>query len=112
MMVDFPVVQIELYIPDEYVEALREALNKVNVGRMGNYDNVLSITQVTGVWRPLDGANPFEGTVGEVTQSQECKVEVHCNWEDVPRALAAIRGVHPYEEPGINVIPLLNHLFE
>lgn len=114
-MSDFPVVpvvQIELFIPYEFVGKLREALNVINVGRIGNYDNCISITNVIGYWRPLDGADPYEGRVGEVTHSHESKVEVHCNWENVGEALAVIREIHPYDEPGINIIPLLNHLFE
>ena len=30
----------------------------------------------------------------------------------VKDVLKAIRSAHPYEEPVINVIPLINHLFE
>jgi hypothetical protein len=39
-------------------------------------------------------------------------VEVNCARELVKDALKAIRAVHPYEEPVINIILLANRLFE
>ena len=35
------------------------------------------------------------------------KVEVTCRVDRVTETVAAVKQVHPYEEPVINVIPLL-----
>lgn len=43
---------------------------------------------------------------GLSAREQELKVEVTCQTERVEATVAAIRAVHPYEEPVINVIPL------
>jgi hypothetical protein len=110
-MQEFPVVKIEIFIPEEYVERLNDELSKVGAGRIGNYDHCMSLMQVKGFWRPLKGANPFLGEVGEISRGEECKVEVNCAWEFVKAALEAIRRIHPYEEPVINIVPLLNHEF-
>ncbi|HJS20789.1 MAG TPA: divalent cation tolerance protein CutA, partial [Anaerolineales bacterium] len=67
---------------------------------------------VRGFFRPLLGANPFEGAIGEIKEVEEYKVEVNCKRELVNDAMKAIRRVHPYEEPLVNVIPLANHRFE
>ena len=107
-----PVVNIELYIPDQFFELLREELNKVHVGHIGNYDNWISIITIRAYWRPLVGANPYNGEIGKVSEGTESKVEVNCNWEDVENALRVIRRIHPYDEPLINIVPLLNHLFQ
>lgn len=69
------------------------------------------MTVVRGYWRPLEGATPFQGRVGEISEGTECKVEARCDRRYVAEALAAIRRVHPYDEPLVNVIPLVNHLF-
>ena len=111
-MPDFPNVKIEVYIPEEYVKKLRDELHKANAGRIGNYDHCVSVTRIQGFWRPLPGATPYQGKVGEISAGTECKVEVNCKQENVGEALKAIRRVHPYDEPLINVIPLMNHLFE
>jgi hypothetical protein len=105
-----PVVKLEIFIPDDHLEPLAEALTRVGAGRVGNYDHCMSITKVTGTWRPLENANPFLGEKGKVCSGSELKVETNCAWDLVPAALLAIRRVHPYEEPVINVVPLLNHL--
>ena len=100
-------VKLEIFVPAAYVAPLQEALHEAGAGRVGNYDHCLSVTQVTGYWRPLPGAQPFDGEVGELSESAECKMELRCPAALVKEAVRAIRAVHPFEEPVINVIPLL-----
>lgn len=101
--------KMETFIPEEYVTKLRESLNDIGALSIGgNYDNCMSVSKVTGYWRPLSGANPFKGEKGEVSKEEECKVEFCCKSEIVEKAIITIREVHPYEEPVINVIPLSN----
>jgi len=104
-------IKLEIFIPGDHIEPLRHALHAAGVGRIGLYDHCISITQVTGYWRPLPGSDPHLGEIDEVSMGAECKVEVDCPFERVEAALKAIKAVHPYDEPLINVIPLLNHLF-
>ena len=105
-------VKIEIFIPESYVPALRDELSKVGAGHIGDYDHCISVSTVRGYWRPLEGANPFLGKVGKISEGSECKVEVNCKLEVVKPVLEAIRRIHPYEEPVINIIPLINPLFE
>lgn len=105
-------VKIEIYIPSEFIVKLRDELNKVNAGKIGNYDNCISVVKVKGYWRPLEEASPYLGNIGEVSEGEECKVEVRCRMEYVKDAIKVIKKVHPYEEPVFNIIPILNDLFE
>jgi hypothetical protein len=107
-----PQFKLEIFIPSTHVDALREALAEAGAGRIGDYDHCCSVMDVHGYWRPLDGAKPYQGEVGQVEMGKECKVEVNCPRELVQDVLKAIRRVHPYEEPVINIIPLANFLFE
>ncbi|MPM88816.1 hypothetical protein SDC9_135920 [bioreactor metagenome] len=109
---EFKEVKIEIYVPEEYTIKLRDELNKVNVCKIGDYDNVISITNVRGYWRPLQGANPFKGEVGKVCEGTGCKMEIRCKREYVKDAIKVITKIHPYEEPLINIIPIVNELFE
>ena len=111
-MNNFQSVKIEIYIPEQYIESLRDELNKVYAGHVGNYDNCISVTVVTGYWRPLDGSSPYDGEIGKISSGDERKVEVNILREYVADALRVIRKIHPYEEPVINIIPLINHIFE
>ncbi len=107
----FPVVKIEVFIPEEFVAPLGDALSQIGAGRVGNYDHCMSITAVRGFWRPLPGARPYQGEIGRVESGSECKVEMNCPWELVPEAIRKIKEIHPYEEPVIQIVPLLNHRF-
>ncbi|WP_034440447.1 divalent cation tolerance protein CutA [Clostridium ihumii] len=109
---EFKEVKIEIYVPEEYITELRNELNNVNACKVGYYDNVISITDVRGYWRPLKDATPFQGEIGEICEGRECKMELRCRSQYVKKALEVIRKIHPYEEPLINVIPILNELFE
>ena len=76
--------------------------------RLGNYDSCLACSKVTGSWRPLHGSRPYLGTEGKVSEAEEIKVEVNILAGDLERTLNAIYEAHPYEEPLVNVIPILN----
>ena len=108
---EFTQVKIEVFIPEEFVPALLEEIGSAGAGKIGNYDHCASVTKVRGYWRPLEGANPFDGKVGEISEAQECKVEVNCPRKAVHEVIQVIRKVHPYEEPLINIIPLANDLY-
>lgn len=101
-------VKIEVNLPKEYTDALREALNDAGLLTEGAYDHVLGIQSVTGYWRPLEGADPHDGNIGEISCETEAKVEFRCRREQMQRAAEVIRAVHPYEEPLIQAIPLID----
>ena len=102
----FEYCKLEIYIPETHLEPLREALLSVDAGHIGRYDGCLSYSRVMGCWRPLEGTRPFLGTVGEISCEPELKVEVTCRTDKVGETIAAVRRIHPYEEPVINAIPL------
>ena len=54
---------------------------------------------------------PYLGEVGQISEEPELKVEVTCRTEQVDRTVEAIKRVHPYEEPVVNVIPLYRTSF-
>jgi hypothetical protein len=111
-MEDFADVKLEIFVPQEYALKIRDHLAKIGVGRLGDYDHCVAISQVQGYFRPLPGANPFDGEIGRIQETIEAKVEVNCKRGLVNEAIQVIRRVHPYEEPLVNIIPLANHLFD
>ena len=99
--------KLEIFVPEDYFAAVRQALWSVDAGHIGEYDRCLSWSRVNSCWRPLEGADPFEGIPGELSQEQELKIEVCCRVERLRETLAAVKEAHPYEEPVINVLPLV-----
>lgn len=107
----FTDVKLEIFVPPDFAAPVLDALAAVGVGVIGNYDHCAAVMPVRGQWRPLPGADPYDGEVGKLQAAEEVKIEINCKRERVTAALAAIRRVHPYEEPLINILPLANHLF-
>ena len=98
--------KLEIFIPESHFTELRKALQKADAGHIGNYDCCLSYSKVTGTWRPLPGTDPFIGKENEISEEEELKVEVTVLGEKLDETLKAVKAVHPYEEPVINVIEL------
>ena len=101
-------VKLEIYTPYEYVEKLRDALNELGACKVGEYDHVISYHTSNGYWRPLENSKPYQGEKGMICAGQEVKMEVRCPIHLVKHAIETIQTLHPYEEPLINVVPLLD----
>ncbi len=106
-MTAFPYVKLEIFLPESHLPVLRKALQQADAGHIGRYDSCLSFHPVTGTWRPLEGTSPYLGKTGQVSCEPEVKVAVTIRPGDLRKTVAAVRAVHPYEEPVINAIPLL-----
>ena len=72
-------------------------------GKMGNYTHNAFITSGFGNWKSEEGARPFIGKVGEVSREPEDRIETICQEEKLNKVVAAIKKVHPYETPAIDV---------
>jgi hypothetical protein len=73
-MENFTDVKLEIFVPQEYALKIRDELAKISVGRIGNYDHCMAMYPVQGSYRPLEGANPFEGAIGVVSESVEYRL--------------------------------------
>lgn len=110
-MDNFIYCKIEIFIPETHLKKLQEALQSVDAGHIGDYDSCLSYSKVIGCWRPLKGSNPYLGEVNAISSEPELKVEVTCLRKNVDITIDAIKKIHPYETPVINVIPLYRTSF-
>ncbi|MBQ9405281.1 MAG: divalent cation tolerance protein CutA [Desulfovibrio sp.] len=99
--------KLEIFIPESHFRDLQQTLRQVDAGHLGNYDSCLSYSRVMGTWRPLEHTSPYIGTIGEVSEEPELKVEVTCRRDKLAETIAAIKRIHPYEEPVINALPLI-----
>lgn len=94
------------FVPATHVEQVKEAVFEAGGGRIGDYDRCAWQTLGEGQFRPLTGANPFLGAVGEVERVAEYKVELVVADELLAEVVAALRAAHPYEEPAYEAWPL------
>lgn len=103
--------KLEIYAPESEVIQIRDALNSVGAGVIGDYDSVISVVAISGFWRPRTNSNPVTGEKNKINFGHEVRIDVRCEESIVQQALDIVRKVHPYEEPAINIIPLSNHQF-
>ena len=94
--------KLEIFIPETHLPALQKALQEADAGHIGRYDCCLSHSPVT-VCRP--------GPEGELCLEPERKVEVTCRTGQVERVMAAVRSIHPSDNPLIYAIPLYRTSF-
>ncbi|MBS1959713.1 MAG: Nif3-like dinuclear metal center hexameric protein [Bdellovibrionales bacterium] len=97
------------YVPAHYFEKVRDALYSVGCGHIGNYDSCGFGSAGIGNYRPLQGANPFHGEIGNLETVDEVRFEtlVVTGMEDI--ALETLKSVHPYEEVAYDLYPVLQN---
>ncbi|CAM3240638.1 Nif3-like dinuclear metal center hexameric protein [Prescottella defluvii] len=90
-------------VPATDTARLRAALFEAGAGELGDYRECSWTVTGAGQFRPLAGANPALGTVGEIESVAEDRVEVIAPRAARSRVLRALRAAHPYEEPAFDV---------
>ncbi len=107
MNINIKRVKIITTVPLENVEELRKAICEAGAGVIGNYNYCSMSTKCIGTFEPNENANPYIGKKNKLEYVEEEKLEVVCNVENVKKVIRRLRDVHPYEEPAIDIIPLL-----
>jgi hypothetical protein len=102
------IYKIGVNIPGEFLERLMDSVNDVMEPLYPNYDRTYMYWPVKGTWRPLPGANPYNGTVGKIEVADEMRIEFAVKEKDLEKVVRTIAEVHPYEEPAIDVIPMIS----
>ena len=101
-------VKIIVTIPIENMEEVRNAICEAGAGIIGNYTHCSMATKCIGTFKPDDTATPYIGENNKLEFIEEEKLEVVCDVNNVRKVISKLREVHPYEEPAIDIIPLLN----
>lgn len=91
------VLKLAVYIPEAYVEKLREAFAVAGIGNLGGYDFCSFQTTGEGRFRALEGMSPFIGEIGKVHVEKEVKLEVIFPESMKKLALQTMKKNHPYE---------------
>jgi dinuclear metal center YbgI/SA1388 family protein len=101
-----PLDKIVVFAPVDAADAVRDALTGAGAGALGDYDSCTFSTPGQGRFRPLEGASPAIGSVGRTEVVDEVRIEAVCARPLRAAAVAAMRAVHPYEEPAYDVVEL------
>lgn len=95
--------KLAFFVPEEDAEAVKEAVFATGAGRIGDYEACCFQALGTGQFRPLAGANPHIGRVGDLEKVEELRVELVCEDALIRQAVTALKAAHPYEEPAYDV---------
>ena len=101
-------VKISTTVPVEKADALRAAVGKAGAGTFGEYRYGSFSVVGKGRFLPVGDADPYIGEVGKLETVEEERIEVICDRTIAKQVIAALRKAHPYEEPIVEVIPLLD----
>src|SRR5690606_1040208 len=86
-----------VYVPRDDAARVAAAMHEAGAGKLGDYDLAQFQTDGRGSFRPLDGADPAIGSVGDVEWVDETRVEVIADERIRERVRAAMLAAHPYE---------------
>jgi len=100
--------KLVVFVPKSHQENIRDAFSEAGAGHIGEYSHCTFQTEGYGTFKPLEGTNPYSGTVGKVAFEEEVKIETIVEKKYLSQAIAAMIQAHPYEEVAYDVYPLEN----
>ena len=100
--------KLEVYVPGEYAEVVKNALFDAGAGNIGFYDECSFAVQGKGTFRPIEGSNPFSGTRNIREDADEQMVSVIFEHFKQHQVITAMKDAHPYEEVAYQIITLEN----
>jgi hypothetical protein len=107
MLKESSYVKIRVMVPLDHVDAVRQTLGENGAGVQGNYAYCSGSYRQIGRFLPGEKANPAIGSRGLLEEVEEEVVETLCHVDILERVVSAVKKIHPYEEPAIDIIPRL-----
>ena len=101
-----PVDKHVVVVPREDAERVVDAMAAAGAGALGEYARCAFTGEGVQTFTPGKRAHPAVGTPGERHTGPEARVEMVAPRALRERVLAAVRAVHPYEEPALDVLEI------
>ena len=96
------------FVPEEALEATRDAVFAAGAGRIGGYERCSWYTAGTGTFLGREGTTPTIGAAGREERAPELRVETVVQADKAQEAVAALLAAHPYEEVAFDLYPLVD----
>jgi hypothetical protein len=94
------------FVPEEALDATRDAVFAAGAGRIGDYERCSWYTSGTGTFLGREGTDPTIGEAGREQRTPELRVETVLPAEKAAAVVAALLEAHPYEEVAYDLYPL------
>ncbi len=102
------VKQLNVYVPKDYSDQVKESLFSAGAGNIGFYDECSFKIKGSGTFRPIEGSNPFSGQQGIRENGEEDMISVIFESFKQKEIIAAMKSAHPYEEVAHQIYQLEN----
>ncbi len=99
-----PLDLLVTFVPQPQEATLLDALADAGAGAVGSYDRCSFTSPGIGRFRPLPGAEPYLGTVGQVERVTETRVEMVLPRPRRDDVVQALLRAHPYQTPAFHLI--------
>ena len=96
------------FVPENALDATREAVFRAGAGRIGNYTRCSWYTSGTGTFKGEEGSDPSIGEAGREERTPELRVETVVPGDRTRDVVAALLAAHPYEEVAFDLYPLVD----
>ena len=100
--------KITVFVPEPDANRVRGAMASAGAGSLGSYDSCSFTTPGEGRFRPLPGADPVIGQVGDLEVVPEVRIEAVVDRGLRAEVVVAMLAAHPYETPAYDVVELAN----
>lgn len=108
MNIEINKVKIFVTVPAENTQEVRNAVCNAGAGIIGEYSYCTTCVKSLGTYIPNENAKPYIGENNKLEFVEEDKLEVICDIKKAKQVIAELRKVHPYEEPAIDIIPIID----
>jgi dinuclear metal center YbgI/SA1388 family protein len=100
--------KIIVFVPQDVSELVANAMFKAGAGKIGEYSHCSFNTIGTGTFLGSENTKPRTGKKGNIAAVPEIRIEMIVDRWKLNSVLAAMKKVHPYEEPVFDIYPLEN----
>ena len=108
MNIEVNKVKIFVTVPVENTQEVRDAVCKAGAGIIGEYSYCTTCVKSLGTFIPSNNAKPYIGESNKLEFVEEDKLEFICDIKNAKHVISELRKVHPYEEPAIDIVPLID----
>ncbi|QXM05718.1 Nif3-like dinuclear metal center hexameric protein [Crassaminicella indica] len=102
--------KLVVYVPKTHIENVRAAICSAGAGQIGMYSHCTFQTEGIGMFKPLEGTNPFIGTHGKIEAVEEYRLETIVPKEKLNSVVKMMLDAHPYEEVAYDLFTLNNSI--
>ena len=98
--------KLVIFVPQEAVDKISDALFAAGAGRIGNYSSCSFRSPGTGTFFGEEGTNPTVGQAGKLEQASEIRLETVVPISRIDDIVRALKKSHPYQEPAFDLVQL------